>query len=258
MKMAKLKILATSFLVIPFTVACGSSKTTKSVGEFSSSSTDSSSKVVATCSADPAGLTDFSATLTAFSDAFGNINMRFVRLKITKLTTDFDSNKWDLMLYRWTASPTGSTSLDPKPLFFHPERKTSNGFQKLIQSRHEGLNGYQVLNYDEIKQLGMYANINAASAQIFLQTVDFLVDLNDETGNYKVLRVALKDSGGNEMKKLDILIPPFYANPLVYRQPGDPSSRKADVLFNLHPLTSNLGQGWTDEQYLGFTKNFCI
>jgi hypothetical protein len=136
----------------------------------------------------------------------------------------------------------------------HPEKKISdNQFSKLIPSNYEGSKGYPVLNFSEINQIGVFANINSETPQSFFNNAYLMIDTNDESGVYKVLRVVFRSStSGAIVKELDILLPPVDSNPNTYKV------NRSSLLTNLHPLSTMLNQNWKNEEFLAFTKQFCF
>jgi hypothetical protein len=249
-----IKIFLLTITVCTLGIGCSKSKDSK----IEESNTDLSSETVAKpltqCTQDNKGLVDFQVSLMNLKDSSGNPNYRYVHLRFNKIPAEYQTAGWDMQVYRWAVSASGSTSIDSTPLFMHPEKKIStNVFQKIIPQTHEGSNGYQVLNFTELQQIGVYGNVNSTSPQTFFNSAYLLIDTADETGTYKVLRVVFRNpSDGTVAKELDLLLPPVYANPNIFH------AEKPAILSALHPLKSLIGQSWTDTDFASFTDKFCF
>lgn len=211
-------------------------------------------KLLADCSRDNKNLSDFQVSLMNLKNNQNQLNLRYVHLRFNKIPQDFKTQGWDLLVYRWTVNSSGNSQIDSTPLLMHPEKKISdNQFSKLIPSNYEGSKGYPVLNFSEINQIGVFANINSETPQSFFNNAYLMIDTNDESGVYKVLRVVFRSStSGAIVKELDILLPPVDSNPNTYKV------NRSSLLTNLHPLSTMLNQNWKNEEFLAFTKQFCF
>ncbi|MEZ0392190.1 MAG: hypothetical protein ACAH59_08250 [Pseudobdellovibrionaceae bacterium] len=240
-------------------VGCGSSKTGgDGYGSTDNPSNDTNSTppdiALAICSQDMSGVADLQVRLMQYSNASGQARPDFVRLKFSKIPSGWEAAGWDMMIYRWSAAPDNSTSLDSTPLFYQFEKKTPAGFD-LISS-----NSYKYFSFDEAVALAEYNNqyegniqISASSAAAFASSVSLLVNVTDTTNSFQVLRVVFKQ-GSTIKAQANVLIPTFQADPAKYN--ADP--RHPAVLKALHPLKDKLGQNWSDLNYYEFAKAFCF
>lgn len=248
-----IQILFLLSLVVFFT-ACGKSRTdafgsvdSASVGEGTPASELEASLAKAYCSRDASNHSDLQVHLMQAVDAYNQPIEGFVRLKFIKAPTGWASGNWDMMMYRWTAAPDNSTSLDSQPLQYQFEKRVSSGFQMLSN------NSYQYFNWEEIQQMGEYSGINAASPQSFFTTATLLVNLRGSTNSYQVLRVTFRQNGVI-MKEADVLIPVYYANPAKYNA----DARHPLTLQVLHPMKDKVGQNWAEQTYTEFAQGFCF
>ena len=250
------KLMKITFAIgaIWWLTGCGSSQSTTS-GGFDSASTNPGTQpadtAVATCSTDVAHMSDFQVQVMQFP---GRSDL--VRVKIVNTPQDFIASNWEVLMYRWTAAPGGSSSIDSTPLSFQFERKDSySAFQSLTSGTP-----YQALYGSQVQGMVDYANqfktlpaLSSASATAFFQGATFLVDLKDQTGSFQVLRISLKNAGV-VVREVDVLIPTFQADPARYNA----DSRHPAILQQLHPQKDKLSQSWTQNQYSAFTQSSCF
>lgn len=233
-------------------VGCGSSKSNSDgfgAVDSSSTSTPSSSVAQAVCSQDVAGQSDLQVRLMQFVDSYSQTRSDYVRLQFRIAPAEWQTSNWDMLIYRWTAAPDNSTSMDSTPLYYQFEKKVPAGFQ-LLHSQ-----SYQVMNWSEIQSYAQAVNVNAATPQDFFMTASLLVNLKDMTNSYQVLRVVFRDkTTGAVAKSADVLIPSFLADPAKYNA----DSRHPITLQVLHPLKDKLGQSWTQANYYEFARAFCF
>lgn len=243
-------VMALTAVALSALVGCGSSKTSNDgFGSSALSSTTSNavSASMATCSQDVSGLSDLKVRIMQYVDAYGVTHPDYIRLQFVTAPSAWQTSNLDMMIYRWTAAPDNSTSLDSTPLGYQFERKSGAGFQLL------GPNVYQYFNWNDIVAQGQYANISATSPQDFFNTATLLVNVKDLTNSYQVLRVVFRQNG-NVVESVDVLIPSFLADPAKY----DADSRHPVTLQALHPLKDKLGQSWSDTNYAEFARAFCF
>lgn len=239
-------------------VGCGTSKTGgEGFGSADQSSTgepSTSTDALALCSQNLSTTGDnFQVRLMQYKDNFNQTRADYVRLQFKIAPAAWQAGNWDMMVYRWTAAPDNSTSLDSSRLSYQFERRTASGFQ-LLHS-----NSYSIFNYDEVEGMAAYANthlnanLSASSPQAFFNDVSLLVNLRDSTNSFQVLRVVFKQ-GSSVVSQADVLIPTFQANPAKYNT----DARHPSVLQALHPLKDKLGQSWTEANYYEFANTFCF
>lgn len=236
-------------LALTFLVACGSSKTSGSgISSADSASTSSASDTAqAICAQDVSGQSDLKVRLMQFVDAYGQSRSDYVRLQFKLAPSAWQSNNFDMLIYRWTASPDNSSSLDSTPLPYQFEKKVPAGFQLLDAT------AYQIINWSEIQSYALATNMSASSPQDFFNSVSLLVNLKDSTNSYQVLRVVFR-LNGTVMQSADVLIPTFAADPARYNA----DSRHPITLQVLHPLKDKLNQGWTQANFYEFARAFCF
>ena len=251
----KAKFLFVALFAVLFLAGCGAKKSGPDSSDLGSTSLDATGKAVAECSKDSAGLGDFEVRLTAYKDSYGRVMPQFVRMQIKKMPEQFKSENWEISTYRWTADASGHSDLDADklPLFFQARYNGAFDYLK-TNSSGQVIRPYQIIDFThEVEPIGQLTNIPTTTAQSFFDVASFIVDLKDSQGTYQVLRVVLRKSGAIQ-KEVNVLIPNFCANPATYN--ADP--RHPEVLQQLHPLKSLVGQSWTEEQYKGFTQSWCL
>lgn len=255
-----IKIVGALFAVAYLT-ACGSSISGGGFGSVDSSSTTTpviAGAAVAKCSQDVGTASDFHVRVEAAYDQFGTIQPSYARVTITASPSDWATSNYDLQLYRMTASSSNSLVLDPSALPFQFERTVAPSTYQLMSVNNGSgqmvAYSYPIINANEITA---YANAStgnsyASASAVFSSGIHFLVNLNDSSGAYQVLRAKLYTTSGTVYRQVDVLIPTFYANPTTY------NTTHPAVLQNMHPLHSMVGQGWTESQYQSFTDGLCF
>lgn len=260
--------LKTIFVAISaiYFVGCGSQSFTDLASEAPGGNTpigdvdtNPSQKAYAYCSKDVVGNSEFTARVQAVVTSNNSVIPNYVRVKLPKVpSVDWANNNYDLEVFRWTVSPSGAVlAIDPSTdlLEYQFEKKGTNGFQ-LISSYK-----YTRFNWEEMQDMAKYAKQvtelpDNYSPQSFFNDFNMLVDLKDNQGTYKVLRVVIREASdnfsGSVVEELDILLPVFEANPNVYGE-----SRPA-ILEGLHPLKDKATGGWTESQYQTFANAFCF
>lgn len=256
----KNKLLVLSLIAILSLVGCGSKKSGGAGNtDLGSRNPDNNGKAIAECSkatrsTNMEDLGGFEVRLSAYKDAFGRILPQYARLQFKQIPEEFRTENWEINVYRWTTDPSGNTALDPQKLKMYFQARYSGQFNYLQTTVGPVMAGYQRIDFDnEVQPIGEMANVPTTTAQGFFNVVSFLVDIQDPDSVYQVLRVVLRKDG-EVQREADILIPTFYANPLVYNE----DERHAPVLQGLHPLKDLLGQSWSEDQYKGFTQAWCI
>jgi hypothetical protein len=252
------KLLQVAILILALStlVGCGSSKTGSGFGSADSGSTTTDTTpttAMAACSEDVQGLSDLKVRLMQYSTSTVGSLSSYVHLQLAKAPSEWQSSNLDLLVYRWTAAPDGSTSIDSTPLQYQWERRNGGSFSLLSS------NWYQVFNWSEVVQMADYykastnVTLDTSSPQAWANATGLVVNLKDSTNSYQVLRLVFKN-GGTVARQVDVLIPAFQANPSVYNA----DSRHPAVLQALHPLKQTLGQTWSDAQYTELARAFCF
>ncbi len=203
----------------------------------------------ALCSGDVAGLADMNINVEQYVDAYNSPRTDLLRLRFKVAPAAWMNNNWDLQIYRWAASPDGSPSIDSSPLYYQFEKKSGAGFSLIHPSSYK----YNIFNWTEVTGMATYAGLKSGTPQEFFNAVNLVVNVNDTTNTYQVLRVVLRQ-GGTVARQVDLLIPSFEADPARYKE----NTRHPELLQNLHPLKSYMGQTWTQANYLQFSQNFCF
>lgn len=230
--------------------ACGSNQAASGTNDLSSRSTDSgtdaSNKAVATCNQGSGS--GIAAKLKAFTTSAGTVDMSYVWVRMTTLPSGFSSNTSSLSFYKWLGNSSGSTYLDQSKLNF------------VI---HDPVTGQYILptwttslKWSDISATAQ--SIGITDAQTFFNRVNILVYLNDAQGAYDVLKIASYNTSSTAVaSQLDVLLPPFSANPAAYATEADGTARNT-ALQSLHPFKSLNTQGWTTAQFQSMAQSYCF
>ncbi len=246
------KILKITLCIIAIAtvVSCGSSKSSEGFGSNSSSSTVTpiGQESLADCSQDNFANNELGVQVMKYVDAYGQPRTDLVRLKFTKVPSGWKVGNWDLVIKRWAVSPDNQSSIDSSPLYYQFEKRTASGFSLIHPTDYK----YQLFNYDEVKQMVDYSKISETS---FFNEVSLLVSLKGDSNSFQVLRVQFSTGiSGPVETYVDVLIPSFQADPAKYNA----DTRHPGTLRALHPLKDKVGQAWSQQQFLDFTKGYCF
>lgn len=258
--------LAGALVALVYLTACGSNMTGSGFGAANLSSTSATStSAVARCSKDMSNISDFQIHVEAAYDQFGNIQPSNVRVAIIASPSDWATSNYDLQFYRWSAVTNGtvtSTNVNTTAMGFQFERTYGGGtYYSLVTDASGNAPTYTVINSSEIMSYGQVVGLSYTSAQVVMNQVHFLVNLQDATGAYQVVRAVLRDkTSGAVVRQVDALIPTFYANPTTYNAQVNSSGQLMHpaMIQALHPLETYAGQGWTESQYQSFMNAFCF
>ncbi|MDG0817782.1 hypothetical protein [Bdellovibrio svalbardensis] len=231
--------------------ACGSNQQASGTNDLSSrsnttSGTDAANKAVASCNQGSGS--GIGVKLKSYTNAAGALDMSYVWVKMATLPSGFSSNTSSISFFKWLGNPTGSTYLDPAKLNFVIQDPTTG--QYLLSTWTTSLKWSDVSTTAQ--------SIGITDAQTFFNRVNILVYLNDAQGAYDVLKVASYTSSSTAVaSQMDILLPPYSANPAAYATEADGSARNS-ALQSLHPFKSMTSQGWTTAQYQSMAQSFCF
>lgn len=244
-------------IAISSIIACGASKSKGGLsaistytGSSSSTSGTSSNSYIADCSQSnyDSKNPELQVELMKYVDIYGNSRNDMVRLKFTKVPSGWKVGNWDLVIRKWAVSPNNQSTVDQTPLPYQFEKRGSGGFSLV----HPQSYVYQIFNYQEVQAMAASASMTEGS---FFDQVSLVINLRGDTSSYQALRIQFSQGASGSVETyVDVLIPSFYANPSTYNA----DSRHPYTLQNLHPLKDKMGQGWTDQQFLDFSKGFCF
>ncbi|MFS4460618.1 hypothetical protein [Bdellovibrio sp. HCB2-146] len=263
MKASNQKTFTVLFLVSMalFMTACGSSSQESSydfssrtpVTPDSSTSTDTktdSTQYIATCN--EGAKADLGAKLKMYVDGYNQYRMDLVQIRMTSLPSDFAVNGSYIGFWKWLAQSTGSTHMAGYPL----------NFIVIDSQTNQALTGWRTtLLWDDVKAKASQMGIKNSAD--FFKRAKIVVDLQTAEDAYKVTEydalkiVSYNRSTQKPALQLDVLLPPFNANPADYAKESSGAAR-ASVLQNLHPLKAYANQGYTSAQLLSATKSFCF
>ncbi len=181
-----------------------------------------------------------SVQVKAFFEDSSELRPDLLRIRIPKAIANFATDKnLSLEFYRWLVTPDGSkTEIDSTPLKYafesFPDLRLMSDF---YDSNVKNLN-YEALPKD-------------------VKLEDLVIAVHSTASPYQVIRVVLKNKSSNStsvVSQVDLLMPTFYANPLVYRDTHSSQS----LLQALHPFNSRINSGWKTSDYVNFGKSFCF
>jgi hypothetical protein len=257
----KLQIIFLGLACLFIFIGCGPSTYSHSTADNKNLSSvgdrGDQTKPQATCNRVTEG--DVDIKVMAYTDANGNRNNSFVRLKFLSVPTAFTNSGYDIHIVKWTASPTGvvSPASNEAPLYVNSKFEIQQGAQ-FNNASNWGFNAGGAgcstclsLDWYNFQLLAQQNNVTLNSSQDFFDKFNLLMDLNDPNGDWKVLQVQFKNNG-TTVKHVNILIPTFDANPEDYEK------THAAVLNNLHPFISKKGQGFTSSQFQSFANAHCF
>lgn len=242
----------------------------------------SADKTLAMCSVDAGDIytlqkySDFEVKLTAARSAFGAIDGSKVKLHFSKLSSLFQTEGWEIRIYRGRVSPTNDVTLDPTPVGFNFEARSSlfpitiptAGTEYIIagctvtasnncRDRIKDF-GYQRLTWAQAQTMEAFAKtksintVRSTNVSTFIDTVSLDLRLSTVADySIKFLRVvATKD--GEKVREVEVLVPQFYSNPETYE------IERPSYLTRLHPNKEQKNKGWSANDFLNFTRSHCL
>ncbi len=247
MKLSKnvcLKLLLLSVISVSM-VACNQGQSSST--DLSSRIVDSnnSSKALAVCN--EGSNSSLALRLRASMNSAGTAyRMDQVFLKLTKIPSAFTDGTEYFNFWRWMASSSNSTYIDP----------TSLNFYLYDTQTKQAVTGVRnALEWSDVSGTASTWGVDAAG---FFQRVILVIDVRDANGEFDVLKTARYNSSTNAVvESIDTLLPLFYANPADYAYESNGTTR-ASVLTNLHPFKSMTSQGWSTNQFASAANSFCF
>jgi hypothetical protein len=205
--------------------------------------------------------TDISVQVQRYKDQTGTVRDDLMRLKfVTAPSAQWMSENWDLEIYRWIASPSGS-NLDTTNLSFQFERKVGSNAQLVSP------NQYIFFDWTDLRNMTTFVNseesspafanfptdVSDASPIAFFNEMNLLINTRDTTNSYQVMRVVLRNGTTKQsVREIEVLIPAFAADPARYAA----DTRHPLVLQDLHPLKGQSGYTQLQFQALGHASCF--
>lgn len=221
----------------------------------SSDSSNNTNTTTTTVSGTTTGSTTLDATTTAQCNYFidpnganiagrietftsnGSIDQTKLKVRVTSLSSAFDSQGYNLEFFQWKADASGPT-LQTSPLSFS------------IYYNNQQISGEMTqLNSATISSLKASTGIPSSNSQDFLSRVTIVIDSTDSS--WEVLKVALY-GGTSTVVDTDSLMPVFYANPNTY------ASTHVSILSSVHPFYSQRSQAYTDQQWVNYSNQNCF
>jgi hypothetical protein len=235
----KILLLALALMLM----ACGPQKYSHTPSEsLSSTEPTTTTKAVSYCSKDMSNLSDLGFSVKSYDLGSQQDRTRFLRIKIDRFPTSFSADPSSGMeVHVFHVNNSGQVVRRELALI---GLESSSASQKYVEDpKREGI------SFQQIKNLGY------ASGEKFFTSFNLIVDTFDGAGSAKVVSVVL-NRGASERRithQANGLIPSFYANPKDYADAGKP-----DVLKNLHPLKSWLGQNLTSGDFENKAQALCF
>ena len=202
--------------------------------------------------------TDISVQVQRYKDQNGTVRDDLMRVKfVTAPSAQWIAQNWDLEIYRWMASPTGS-NLDSTNLRFQFERKVGSNAQLVSP------NQYIFFKWTDFENMTTFVNSSPAfksfptsvsdvSPIAFFNEMNLLVNTRDDSNSYHVMRLVLRNgTTGQSVREIEVLIPAFAADPARYAA----DTRHPLVLQDLHPLKGQSGYTQLQFQALGHASCF--
>lgn len=207
---------------------------------------------IATCNYGSKG--EIGAKLKMFVDSStNNYRMDLVQVRMTSVPSDFINNSTYFGMWKWLGL-TGATT-------------QTLGSEALKFAVYDSYTGKYLTDFKTTlmwKDVASVAkNLGITTPALFFTRVTLIVNLAAASDAYPIndwdaLKVvSYATSTQTVANTLDILLPPYAANPKDYALESNGSAR-ASVLQNLHPLASLKASGYTSAQLLEMTKNYCF
>lgn len=197
---------------------------------------------------------ELGAKLKMFVDKTTNsYRMDMVQVRMTTLPTDFINNTSYIAMWKWLGlTGTGTQTLANEPLRFAVYDSYSGKYLTDWKT---------TLMWNDVA--GNAKALGITSPELFFTRVTLIIKLSnpsDEYGinEYDALKVTSYSSSTKQVTKtLDVLLPPFAANPNDYAKEANGAAR-SPALQILHPLAALKANNNTSAQYLEMTKEYCF
>jgi hypothetical protein len=216
------------------------------------SPTTSTGTYVATCNYRTNS--NIGAKLKMFVDKNTNTyRMDMVQVRLTTIPADFENNTTYFGMWKWLGL-TGATT-------------QTLGGEALTFAVFDSYTGKYLTDFKTTliwKDVAAVAkSLSIPSAAVFFNRVTIIVNLAAASDTYAINEydalkvVSYTTSTQKVATTLDVLLPPYAANPTDYAKETTGGVR-APVLQALHPLASLKGGNYTSTQFLEMTKNYCF
>lgn len=244
-----------------YMTACGSSQNYETY-DFSSrtpitsgtgtDTTTSNGTYVATCNYGSKG--EIGAKLKMFVDKSTNsYRMDLVQVRMTSVPSDFINNSTYFGMWKWLGlTGTNTQTLGAEALKFAVYDSYTGKYLTDFKT---------TLMWKDVASVAKSLGITTPS--LFFTRVTLIVNLAAASDTYAINEydalkvVSYATSSQTVANTLDILLPPYAANPNDYEKEANGAARSS-VLKNLHPLASLKASGYTSAQLLEMTKNYCF
>jgi len=222
-KTLNLTLISSLILILS---SCGTSKSGSSA---TSNLSSQNQKVLASCAQNTNSQVSVNISAAAYSN--GSINPSYVKIKFNSISSTLKQSGYKLIAYKWKVS-NNQIVYDNNPL----DISTYN------------LSTKAVTDYAETEK--QMSSINTTSG--------YLIDLNDTTNSYQVLKLIITNSTGTEViSQINMLIPQFAAIPSHYAYNTDGTVR-AQNLQDLHPLKNIDTSAWSSANFQQYFSNYCF
>lgn len=218
------RLIATSILTlvaINFLTSCSPKASEK---ETVNASNQYSPKLLTNCN--KTSSTDMSVQSSVVS-YYNQIDNNSIKLKFTSASALVLKEDVSIRFYKW---------------------KVENGVSSLDQT------ALQFYQYDLATQYMTSGWTNSIIGSALDINKGLVINLNDYSGTYQVLKVVAFDSTGKSIAEINHLIPAFYASPIDYQHNANGTVRPT-ILQSLHPLHGT-NQSSTEAQ--AYLNQFCF
>ena len=200
------------------------------------------------------GTTTIESTLNAQCNGFASSGVRFggrvatfndgsnfvedkLRVRLTTLTSSFDTSGYTIQFFRWNADGSGRTNLDTTPLSF------------TVYSNSQPISAAMTsIDAATVSSLRTQSGIGTTSTDFFNRTT---IVVSGVDNSWQVLKPVLY-SGPNVVAQADVLMPLFLANPNSY------AKTHPAILTGLHPFYADRANGSTDAQWVQTSNQNCF
>lgn len=193
---------------------------------------------------------NLSVQLRQYEDVPGNPRNDLIRVKFLNSPTGLaDTSSSYIAFYRWKADSKGAVYQDSTPLKLRVDSLTSYNFVPIS-------NFSTALNWPLMSQVSDQRGLTIKNPTDFFTQFSLTVDLQDPYADYDALKIVYYENNV-ATQTLDILLPTFYADPNQYQYDTQGLVRP-NVLQNLHPLKTMMGQIWPQTTFSTRMNQFCF
>jgi len=238
---------AVSIFTLITLAACGSKKSGQSFSSVRGDTTTSVQHTLGECSRiNFADINMYGQVGTYYDPSTRKFREDYINMNLTSVPAAIFTSTVEIRFYRWLSQATGQRQTNQIPVVFYYVDKLTGA--STIQAPVDRISKATIEN--AITTLGK-GWLNVTKEKFFDRVMIVLTGIATQ---YNALTLAYYNSavGAGPVYQSDVLLPPFYVDPNIYKNKGTPLE-----LLYLHPNYSYIDSNATEADYLGLINSIC-